>query len=266
MKLRTCLMALCLVLPAGLTQAGWVMQQQTPGGQSTIYMQDNMMRAGGGEKGVIYNLKQGTVTVLDPGRKIYWTGRPQELRERMDQQMHQALDQRMEQALQNMPPEQREQMRAMMAQRMGRGMGRGRGDGSGRRQPQVEVKQTNDTQTIAGYKARKYQVTVNGRPRQEMWMASAPGFSDELDMSKMMELVHSMRMGGPGPSPGFSWRTSPAMLELMKKGMPMMIVDYGPAGPAPVMKVIKVENKDLPASLFTPPAGFKQVDFNQMMR
>lgn len=261
MTIRACVTTLAILLVATAAQAGWVMQQQTPGGSSTVYMQDNMMRAGSGGRGVIYNLKQGTVTMLNPNRKVYWTGRPQEL----NQQMNQALDARMEQALKSVPPEQREQMRAMMAQRMGRG-GRGGMMGRQRPAPRVEVRATGDYQKIAGYKARKYQVWVNGRHRQDMWMAPVSGFHDELDMGKMMELVHAMRASGPGPGPGAGWRTSPPMLKLWEKGMPMMITDYGPAGPQTMMKVTKVEKKSLDKETFLPPAGYKQVDFSQMMR
>ncbi len=263
MKLRTCLLTLAMVLLASSAWAGWVMHQQTAGGTSTVYLQNNMMRAGMGAHGMIYDLNQGTVTMLSPTRKIYWTGHPQELKQQMDQ----ALDSRMEQALQSVPPEQREQMRAMMAQRMGRGgMGGPGGPSRQRPAPKVEVKATGEYQTIAGYKARKYQVYVNGRLRQDMWLADLPGFGKELDMDKMMELVHSMRPPAMGRAPGLGWRVSPPMLALWKKGMPLMIVDHGRRGSQEVMKVTKVENKSLDKSMFLPPAGYKRVDFSQMMR
>ncbi|MCF8033786.1 MAG: DUF4412 domain-containing protein [Desulfarculaceae bacterium] len=268
MTIRACLTTLAVLLMATTAQAGWVMQQQTPGGTSTVYMQDNMMRAGEGQQGMIYDLNQGTVTMLNPGNKVYWSGRPSEL----NQQMDQALDERMEQALKSVPPEQREQMRAMMAQRMGRGGPGGPGGPGGtmghqRPAPTVEIKATGENQKIAGYKAQMYQVWVNGRHRQDIWMAPVAGFHDELDMGKMMKLVHAMRMGGPGRRPRrASWRTSPAMMELWQKGMPMMITDYGPGGPKTMMKVTKVEEKGLDQSIFAPPAGYKRVDFKNMMR
>jgi len=260
MKLRISLLTLAMVLLASSAWAGWVMHQQTAGGASTVYLQNNMMRAGMGAHGMIYDLNQGTVTMLSPGRKIYWTGRPQELKQQMDQ----ALDSRMEQALKNVPPEQRARMRAMMSQRMGRG-----GPGGPNRQrpaPRVEVKATGDYKQIAGYKARKYQVYVNGRLRQDMWMADLPGFGKELDMDKMMELVHSMRPPAMGRAPSLGWRVSPPMLELWKKGMPLKIVEYRRGASQEVMEVTKVENKSLDKGLFLPPAGYKRVDFAQMVR
>ncbi|MCB2225797.1 MAG: DUF4412 domain-containing protein [Desulfarculaceae bacterium] len=267
MTIRACVTTLAILLVATAAQAGWVMQQETPGGPSTVYLQKNMMRAGAGDRGVIYNLNQGTVTMLNPGRQVYWTGKPQQL----NQQMNQALDARMEQALKSVPPEQREQMRAMMAQRMGRGGPGGKGGKGGmmggrRSDHQVDIKATGSYQDIAGYKSRKYEVWVDGRHRQDLWMADLPGFHDELDMGKMMELVHSMRMGGPNRGPGTGWRTSPEMMKLWQKGMPMMITDYGRGGAQTVMKVTKAEKKSLGKEVFSPPAGYKQVNFQDMMR
>ncbi|MCF8042144.1 MAG: DUF4412 domain-containing protein [Desulfarculaceae bacterium] len=257
MKLRIGMAALMLLLTVSTAQAGWILHQETPGGPSTMYVQDNQVRAGMGQGGMVYDLNNGTVTMLNPSRQAYWSGKPQQL----NQQMNQALDARMEQALKKAPPERREQMRAMMERQMGRG-----GKGQSAVAPpaaQVKVKNTGEKAKIAGYQATKYQVYVDGKLRQEMWVAQVPGFIDEMDMGKMMKLAHSMRAGTPGP--GLGWRRSEAVQKLMSQGMPMKIVEYRRGAPMTVMTMTKVEKKKLPASTFQPPAGWKQVDFSQMM-
>lgn len=260
MKLRIIGMAVLLVgLMASAAQAGWVLYQETPGGPTTMYVQNNQLRVGQGPHGMIYDLNHDTVTMLDPGRQTYWSGKPQQL----NQQMDQALNQRMELALKQAPPEQREKMRAMMQQGMGRG-GAGRGGGMGQGPAaQVVVKDSGASAKIAGYQATKYQVYVDGKLRQEVWMAQVPGFQKEMDMGKMMKLAHSLRSGATGT--GLGWRRSPAVQELFAKGMPMKLVDHAPGGPLTVMTVTKVEKKNLPAATFQPPAGWKKVDFSQMM-
>ncbi|MBU2517093.1 MAG: DUF4412 domain-containing protein [Proteobacteria bacterium] len=259
MKMRLSLAALGVLLLASTAQAGWVVHQQTPGGPSTMYLQDNKVRAGSGQGGVIYDLNNETVTMLNPSRKAYWSGKPQQL----NQQMNQAMDARMEQALKQAPPEQREQMRAMMQRQMGRG-GQGRMGGMAPPTAKVEVKATGQSAKMAGYQAREYQVYVDGRLRQEMWIAEVPGFQREMDMAKMMKLAHAMRAGAPGP--GLGWRRSEAVQKLMAQGMPMKIVEHGHGGAQTVMSVTKLEKKPLPASTFQAPAGWKKVDFSQMMR
>lgn len=258
MKLRIGMAALMLLLTVSTAQAGWVLHQETPGGPSTMYVQDNKVRAGMGQGGMVYDLNNGTVTMLNPSRQAYWSGKPQQL----NQQMNQALDARMEQALKQAPPERREQMRAMMERQMGRG-----GKGQSAMAPpasEVKVKDTGEKAKIAGYQATKYQVYVDGKLRQEMWVAQVPGFIDEMDMGKMMKLAHSMRAGAPGP--GLGWRRSEAVQKLMSQGMPMKIVEYGRGAPMTVMTMTSVEKKKLPASTFQPPARWKKVDFKQMMR
>ncbi|MCB2191662.1 MAG: DUF4412 domain-containing protein [Deltaproteobacteria bacterium] len=252
MKLRIGMAALMILLSVSVARAGWVIHQETPGGPGTMYVQNNQMRAGMGLGGMIYNLNNETVTMLNPDHQVYWSGNPQQL----NQQMTQALDARMEQALKQAPPEQRDQMRAMMKQRMGRGMAPPAAD--------VKVKDTGETSKIAGYESNKYQVYVDGKLRQEMWVAQLPGFKREMDMGKMMKLAHALRTGTGGQ--GLGWRRAQAVQELMSRGMPMKIVDYNRGGPMTVMTVTKVEKKSLPASTFQPPTGWKKVDFRQMMR
>ena len=254
MKLRIGMAALMILLSVSVAQAGWVLHQETPGGPSTMYVQDNKVRAGMGLGGIIYDLNHETVTMLNSDHQVYWSGNPQQL----NQQMNQAMDARMEQALKQAPPEQRDQMRAMMRERMGQGKG------MAPPAAQVQVKDSGQSAKIAGYQATKYQVYVDGKLRQEMWVAQVPGFTDEMDMGKMMKLAHSMRAGAPGP--GLGWRRSQAVQKLLSQGMPMKIVEYGRGGPMTVMTMTKVENKSLPASTFQAPAGWKKVDFSQMMR
>ncbi|MBU4563879.1 MAG: DUF4412 domain-containing protein [Desulfarculus sp.] len=261
MKLRITMAALTLLLLATTAQAGWVLHQETPGGPSTMLVQDNKVRAGVGLGGMIYDLKNETATMLNPDRQVYWSGNPQQL----GQQMNQALEARMEQALKQAPPEQRDQMRTMMKQRMGQGgMGQGQGKAMAPPAAQVEVKDTGQSAKIAGYNSTKYQVYVDGKLRQEMWVAQVPGFKKEMDMGKMMKLAHSMRAGAGGQ--GLGWRRSEAVQKLISQGMPMKIVEYGHGGPMTVMTMTSVEKKNLPASTFQPPAGWNKVDFTQMMR
>ncbi|BEQ16829.1 DUF4412 domain-containing protein [Desulfoferula mesophila] len=254
MKLRICLGLFALLLWASAAQAGLVIHQETMGGPSTMYAQDNQVRAGMGRGGMIYDLNHDTVTMLNPDRQVYWSGNPNTLK----QQMNQAMDSRIEAALKQVPPDQREQMRAMMKQRMG----------MTKTPPQppdkVEVKKTGESAKIAGYQSQKYQVYVDGKLRQEVWMASAPGFKGQVDLTKMTKLAQAMNP--QSAAPGSSWRNSPEMTKLMSAGMPMKMVEYSRGGPMTVMTVTSVEQKKLPASTFQPPAGWKQVDFNQMMQ
>ena len=259
MKLRIGMATLVLLLWVSTAQAGWILHQETPGGPATMYVQDNKVRAGMGLGGIIYDLNHETVTMLNPDRQAYWSGNPQQL----NQQMNQAMEARMEQALKQAPPEKRDQMRSMMRERMGRG-GMGQGKGMAPPAAQVRVKDSGQSAKIAGYQATKYQVYVDGKLRQEMWVAQVPGFTDEMDMGKMMKLAHSMRAGAPGP--GLGWRRSQEVQKLLSQGLPMKIVEYGRGGPMTVMTMTKVENKSLPASTFQAPAGWKKVNFSQMMR
>jgi hypothetical protein len=254
MKLRLCLSLFVLLLWNSVAQAGFVVHQETVGGPSTMYAQDNQVRASMGQAGMIYDLNHDMLTMLNPDRQVYWSGNPNNLK----QQMNQAMDSRIEAALQQVPPDQREQMRTMMKQRMGMTKT------PAQPQAKVVVKKTGESAKIAGFKSQKYQIYVDGQLRQEVWMASVPGFEGQVDLPKMTKLAQALNP--QSAAPGSSWRNSPEMTKLMSGGMPMKIVEYSKGGPMTVMTVTSVEQKKLPASTFQPPAGWKQVDFNQMMQ
>ncbi|MEW5912790.1 MAG: DUF4412 domain-containing protein [Thermodesulfobacteriota bacterium] len=249
MKIKCALLTLALTftLMASSALAGWVLEQEAGGQPLTVYVQSNKVRSGTGEHGVIYDLNTGLVTMLNPSRKVYWTGRPEEL----TKQMNQAFETQMEQMLKQAPPEQREQMRQMMRQQMGRGP----------QEPpeQVTVKSTGQSQTIAGYKAKQYLVSVNGQPRQELWVATVPGLGRDLDMNKLFKLVHQMNV--PGRQ---QWRSSPRVAAVLTGAYPLKLVDLG-GGPGSVTVTKKIEQKRLPADLFQAPKGWRKVEFSQMM-
>ncbi|RJX30562.1 MAG: DUF4412 domain-containing protein [Desulfarculus sp.] len=250
MKIRCALLvlALALALNASSALAGWVLEQETAGQPITVYVQDNKVRSGDGEHGVIYDLNAGTVTMLNPGQKQYWTGRPEEL----TKQMNQAMDAQMEQMLKQAPPEQRQQMRQMLMQQMGRGP---QGPAE-----QVTIKATGKTQDVAGYRAKQYLVSVNGQARQELWVAAVPGLSRDLDMTKLFKLLQQMKM--PGRQ---EWRSSPRVAAVMSGAYPLKMVDLG-GGPGSVTVTKKIQKKSLPADLFQPPKGWSKTDFKQMMQ
>lgn len=248
MKIKSALLALALTLYASSALAGWVFVQDSGGQTLKVYVQDNKVRTGSGEHGVIYDVSAGTVTIFKPAQKQYWTGRPQDL----SQQMNRALDSRMEQMLKQAPPEQRDKLRQMMQKQMGRGP---QGPAA-----KVEVKPTGKSQKIAGYLAKQYRVLVNGQPRQELWVGQVPGLGKDLDIAKLFGLVQQMKISGRP-----SWRNSPQVAAVMAGGYPLKMVEMG-GGPSSTTITKKVEKKSLPAELFRPPKGWTKVSFDQMMR
>lgn len=248
MKTKSILLALALTLYASSALAGWVFTQDTGGKTIVVQMQDQKVRTGAGEEGVIYDLNTGIVTMLNPSKKQYWQGKPADL----SKEMNKAMDQRLEKMLAQAPKDQRAQMREMMLKQLGRGP---KGPA-----PKVEVKSTGKSQKVAGYKAQEFEVYVNGELKQRLWVGPLPGLKKELDMAKLFKLVQKMQLSN---QPG--WRSSPQVAEVVTKGYPLMMEDTG-GGPMAKTVTKKAEQKQLSADIFQAPKGWKKVSFKQMMR
>ena len=248
MKYKLMVLTLALCLAASSAWAGFVFEQESGGKPITVYVQDNKLKSGSGAMGVIYDINSGTVTMLNPAEKQYWSGKPQVLEAQMDK----AINARMEQMLKQVPKEQRAQMKAMMEQQMGRGK---KGP-----EPKVTVKDLGGGPKVAGYATHHYQIFVDGQLRQDLWVGQVPGLKRDLDMQALFKVVSQMKMGG---NPG--WRSSQAVAKAVGQGFPLKLIDHTQMGKN-VTLTKKITKKSLPADTFLPPKGWKKVDFNTMMR
>jgi len=134
------------------------------------------------------------------------------------------------------------------------GMGGGMQEWSGN----LEVKKTSETETIAGYKATKYDVMVDGTLKDEIWIAEDVEINKEYDQDKFHQMVE-MRTGGG------SYESSQAYRELFMRGYPLKHVHYSSDGPETTI-VTKVTKTDIPDSQFKVPNGYVEMDMMQMMQ
>jgi len=122
----------------------------------------------------------------------------------------------------------------------------------------VEVKKTEDKESIAGYEATKYQVLVDGKMEQEIWMSKDLDVTSDLNLEKYNHMS-SMRM------PKVTFQSSPEYQDLMKMGYPLKEVQFQADGKV-ITQVTKIEKKTIPDSQFEVPAGFQEMDMQQMMQ
>lgn len=244
---------LLLFLVAASAQAGWVIHEKQGPNQSVLYIQDNHMRTDAAGKIILMDLDKQELFFVDPARKAYWGGKVAEFKKFMEKtmgQMKQMLSQ-MKEAMKQMPPEQRKAMMEMMKQNMP----------SKQPPPRVSVRKTGQTGKVAGYKVRKYEVVVNGKLREEQWVASGVDVADELDPDKLAEFVEAMSVA----SPEDAYHSSPEVMALFKKGYPLKRKTLTPNG-AHVTVATKVAEKSLSSNLFQLPKGYRKVNLKDMLR
>jgi len=248
--MKTCkalLAALLILVLAAPASAGWLINEKSEGVTNSLYFQNNQVRDQSAESISIMDLAKGRLILINPNAKTYWAGPFSDMLKMRDQAMSQ-----MQQQLKQLPPEQREVAQKAMQEAMGKK------DGP---RPKVQVKKTGQSAVIAGFKAQKYEIWSDGQLREEQWIAPAIATSKELDTKKMREMMAVFaQVGGEN-----SYETDPAVQALWSKGYPVKVVSHLD-GETMVREVVQAQKKDLPASLFTAPQGYRKVDLMEMFQ
>lgn len=258
MKRRAFTFVVLVFLWATPALAGWVIEEKSKDEKSTLYFQNNMMRHESPSHLSIMDVKKGWLTLVNPGRKVYWAGPISELqkvqadaRGRMDSMMAQMQEQ-MKKQMAGLPPEQRQAIMDAMRKQMQGGQGGAKG---AKRNPKIEVKRTGETATIAGHTARRCEIWVDGELRKELWIAKGINIGREIDVDKMSKIMQAFGAGAQD----MGYETSPKVTALWKEGYPLrQVVVEG--GQRHVSEAVQVVQKKLPTGTFQVPADHRKVD------
>jgi hypothetical protein len=240
--LWTAILILAWAVPAS---AGWLILEKSEGEISTLYYQDNQVRDESGESITIMDLVKGRLILVNVEAKTYWTGPASDMLKMRDQAM-----QIMQEQLKQMSPEQRAQAEKAMQEAMAPPNGP---------TPKVTVKNTDQSTTINGLKAYKYEIWVDDRLVEEQWLAPAIDLTQELDTKKMQKMM-SVFAQASGEN---SYESDPAVQELWSKGYPVKTVQHL-NGETLVREVVLAHKDILSASLFAVPEGYQRVELMEM--
>ncbi|MDM8524648.1 DUF4412 domain-containing protein [Desulfococcaceae bacterium HSG8] len=240
MKIRALLLILFFLTIASGASAGWIFVENSEGDRQTKYLQDNKMKFVAPDHIMIFDLDKNRIVFANPKEKNYWLGAPENFAAQARENIRN-MDKMLEKQLAQVPVAQRENFKRAIVQQIKKQYNR--------QPPVLEVRSTDQSDKIAGYKVRKYEVLFNGQVRQEQWIAEDIRVNHDLNVErfgKMMRAFHA----GSGRGSEDAALSSPRVTDLMKKGWPLRIVDYDEDGYPETDEVIRVEKKSLPSSTF----------------
>jgi len=140
---------------------------------------------------------------------------------------------------------------------------------SGRDAPQVSVMKEGDGGVIAGYSTVKYKVLTDGKLYEEVWLTSDPAVMKDLEslfrtvMKKFEKCL--FRVATVTDSLPLSVEESPEYKKIEQGGWQMRSKkNLGRGGPV-TYEVVKLDKKDIPASEFEVPPGYKKVPIMEML-
>ena len=239
--------------------AGWVIKEvatNSEGDKDTtiIYFQKNMFKSVDSQI-MMFDLEKGLIYFIVPERKIYWRGTTEEYQKAMEEGMKQM----MEEQLKKMTSEQRDAYKLYKKK-----MEKEAKKVSSQKKIKVVVKKTSEKSSFAGYSGQKYQVLVDGKLKEELWICAKINLKDEIDLNKLIMLMNAM--SGPGEKDD-SYEYSPEYVKLMEQGYPLKSIEYDDEGnKEDVTEAVKVEKKNIPNSEFKAPKGYRKLSASEFIK
>lgn len=253
--------------------AGWVIDQVTKGSneRQQIIVQNNQVKIsildsnGKPEAVTLLDAEAQSLTIVDFQKRSYVTSTLQEYRELMTNIQQKVAPkiaeamQKMQEQMKGMPLEQRKMMEQMMGSHMPQ-MNQAQNCAE---PPAAKVRKTAQQDTIAGYSAVRYDVTVDGKVDSQLWIAKDITVGQELDPEKierfrrelaMIAACRPMKQHAIGESQ--AWR-------LVTEGYPARMVDNESGR---VVEVVKAEKRTVSAAELAPPEGFLKKTPQEMFK
>lgn len=260
-KIFLCICCLACLMTASISLAGWEFDQLDAGeNREKVFVQAGFLRHEGRDSVVIMNTRAGTMCLINPLKKNYWCGPPEQLKAGINEQLKGGpdgeLDQTLNEQLKKLPPEKRAEVRQALKKKLAAK----KAAAEVAERYRVVVKDGDLSDEVAGYRAHKHEIWVDGLLRQELWVAPKVAVAGEVDLFKLQQMIGIMQ-----PGSGSGWRCSDEVMALWKRGYPLITVDFV-GGRSRMTEVITATKKKLPASLFKPPRDYKPVSVTEALR
>ncbi|MHB8835649.1 MAG: DUF4412 domain-containing protein [Candidatus Methylomirabilia bacterium] len=126
----------------------------------------------------------------------------------------------------------------------------------------IAVKDLGAGERLQGYETRHFQVLLDGEVLEELWIAPQIKVAGEIDLAAFGAAMQKMLGGGAGLSQGYE--ESETYRNLRAGGYPLRQVLFF-VGEKSTIEVTSVTVKDLPASDFAIPKGFKKIGYAELL-
>ena len=225
-------------------------------GEVHIYSQGPLLKfeQPGGKGDMLFHGGEQRLLMLNHEEKTWIELNPEMMKafaRNMTVQMEQARA-RMEANLAKIPESHREQMRKIMEQQFARF------DGSASN-TRPEIKKTDQIRKVGAHSCTLYEVWRQGTKTMEIWMADLASIGmDPAEFAGFRALgVFFDEAVSSGNNPLFAESNNPFFIFKTVEGFPMLIREFKKGLPIEDGTLKGVKEKELKASIFTPPEGYK---------
>lgn len=251
-------------------QAGFIMEQvaykkgDSVKKKGKIFIKDNKIKfveERNGQAVAIFDLNTGEMIQIDNEGKRYIVTTPEEYF-KFIQEMTNKMRGELEKQLSQLPPDERAKAEEMMK---AQGMTL---PGEAAKAKKITLRKTDATETIAGYKSKKYEIYEDGKISEEIWISNDIKFEEELDMKKMASYMSEIKKISERAGLQYSGLDEQERIfkEIYESGFPTRSVDYSSNDSVYIEEIVKINRADLSDSEFQPPAGYKRITLQEMIQ
>jgi len=256
-NLPTIIFVILFILSTFSSNAGWVITQRHSTDEGliqyeTLTIQSNLVKISGLNGTFIFDIEKGTFVLANEQRKVFWEGRIDEFRS----SYYAALKSIIEELTKDLPQDQKDLYNTMLEETINM---YGETKQPANDSTKTEIKNTGLTEEIAGYSSSGYEVYVNGKLREQLWISSAIPLKKDLDMRKFASIIREIE---PNVNGEYVFENSESYLKLTESGFPMRTID----DLGIMVEVIKVEEQKIANSEFEMPADFKRAGLDEIIR
>lgn len=238
---------LCLGVAPVIASAGWVSEwENTPihngerldSERSTMRIANDKMRIDQPQIVSIFDYSKGTMTLMNPSAKVFWTGSVDEYSEETSKTRNRTLRDRIGKDAAKV-----EDFTVDLNDL-----------------PEIKVEKTDEAKKIADHPTLKYVVLVNDELFQEIWLTEDFNTNSDLNVGKFLDFQRrsSARMVGKSAKPFNALYRSKAYEEFLGKGFAMQVIIHHIAGGFE-RRVISIEETEVYGSAFVVPEGYRKV-------
>lgn len=248
MKIRTIVITVLLTIITTSAYAGWVFTESGQSENQTTYIQNNKMKLVNADQIMIVDVAKNQLCFANPKQKTFWRGTPSQLASEAGKIMND-MDKMMDEQLSAIPAEQRDMLKQALRDQIT--------PGKNSPNPNAQVVDTGLGDTIAGYPARKYEIRVDGKLSEALWITGGIKMGSEFDVRRFSEMMRSLT-SGISMIGDYAAMSSPQVMSLLEKGWPLRVVDYQGGKYNMLSDVIKVEKKSISPATFDIPKDYQQ--------
>jgi hypothetical protein len=127
----------------------------------------------------------------------------------------------------------------------------------------VVIERPGETAVVAGQRAERVRVLVDGQPQQDLWLSTDAALATELGLARGGSVWAELASCAGGIAAPVA--AAPDYRSALSTGWPLRATIYARSGPPMTTEVTSIETRDLPETLFAPPPSASAVSLEALL-